>query len=269
MSSATDRRKNNGNGDEGGGANWMDTYGDLVTLLLTFFVLLFSFSNIDAQKWEALVGSFTGMSPIGVDPITPEVVVQSPIPVIGPVNPPADDESDTSQVDPDEEEDPTANEAISNLWEIYEHLASYIERGSINAELNIYEDEYIIRVVAPDLVFFETASAVVRPEAYPVLDTVIDMFLEVEHLYSTLNVEGHTDIRPINTAQYPSNWHVSVYRAVNVVSYFRDDERLDKTRIAAIGYGEEHPVAPNDTAENMARNRRVEFVVEAIGVRGD
>ena len=80
-------------------------------------------------------------------------------------------------------------------------------------------------------------------------------------------VEGHTDSRPISTPQYPSNFHVSVYRAANVVSYLIEDGRLDPSRLTATGYGEMHPIDTNETAEGMARNRRVEFVIEA-GRRG-
>ena len=276
MSSASDRRKNSGGADIGGGANWMDTYGDLVTLLLTFFVLLFSFSSIDAAKWQALVGSFTGISVIAIDPISPEIALENPIPRIGPVSGGEQDEKRIEEDEPDnpanhdnpnESADPESNDALDNLREMYDRLSIFIVQGGIDAEVDMIEDEYIVRVIIPDLVFFETGSAVVRREAYPVLDTVIDMFAEIDQLYSMLRVEGHTDSRPINTAQYPSNWHVSVYRAVNVVSYIRDDGRLDTTRLVALGYGEEHPVAPNDSNENMARNRRVEFVVEAKGRR--
>ena len=270
MSSASERRKNSGGGgDEGGGANWMDTYGDLVTLLLTFFVLLFSFSTIDAEKWKALVGSFTGVTVVGVEPLSPEIAVEKPIPQIGPplIQIKNDEDSSTQEAgvsaDSGEMEDTIVSDTLTNLREIYETLSGYIVIGGIDADIEMNEEESIIRVIIPDLVFFETGSAVVRPEAYPILDTVIEMFKKIDHMYSMLRVEGHTDSRPINTAQYPSNWHVSVFRAVNVVSYIREDGRLDTRRLVALGYGEEHPVAPNDTSENMALNRRVEFVVEA------
>ena len=273
MSSASDRRKGgSGGGGEGGGANWMDTYGDLVTLLLTFFVLLFAFSNIDAGKWKALVGAFTGVSVIGVDPISPEIAVADPIPRIGPLTEEAYDEAEETNQETNQEADETnetVRDAIDNLREMYNQLSVFIVTGGIDADIEIIEDEYIVRVIIPDMVFFETASAVVRPEAYPLLDTVIEMFLDVDDLYSMLRVEGHTDSRPISTPQYPSNWHVSVYRAVNVVSYLRDDGRLDPMRLVATGYGELHPVAPNDTPENMALNRRVEFIAEATGKRAE
>ena len=268
MSSASDRRKSSG-GDDAGGANWMDTYGDLVTLLLTFFVLLFSFSNIDAAKWEALVGSFQGMSVIGIEPISPEIAVADPIPRIGPMSAgqiESDAEDPAKPVSPENPEGGSEN-ALADLYEIYEYLIGYVENGGIDADIDIVEDEYLIRIIFTDMVFFDTAEAVVRPEAYPVLDAVIDMFLGVPKPYTMLSIEGHTDNRSINTIRYRSNWEVSVDRATNVVAYIRDDGRLDESRLIALGMGEYHPIAPNDTPENMALNRRVEFVVET-GSRG-
>ena len=269
MSSASNRRKSNGGDDGGSGANWMDTYGDLVTLLLTFFVLLFSFSTIDAQKWEALVGSFTGISPIGIDPISPEIVVTDPIPRPSGIMP-------TIQADTLEEEDSSARDEaqaeadaaeIEDLREIYAIMSGFIADGGLDAEIELIEDEYLVRTILNEEILFNTADATVLVSAYPVLDAVIEMLKQVEALYSMVTVEGHADIRPINTAQYPSNWHISAYRAVNVLGYLRVNGDLDPKRLSAVGYGEEQPIAPNDTPEGMQRNRRVEFVVEA-GERG-
>ena len=156
----------------------MDTYGDLVTLLLTFFVLLFSFSSIDVAKWQALVGSFTGISVIAIDPISPEIAIADPIPRIGPIT-----VSEPEQKEPDETTDPDSGEFTSNLAEIYAIIAGFIDSNAIDAEIKVFEDEFILRVVFNDFVFFETASAIVRQEAYPILDSVIEMYLEFEHLY--------------------------------------------------------------------------------------
>ena len=245
----------------------MDTYGDLVTLLLTFFVLLFSFSSIDAKKWEALVGSFTGVNAIGIEPISPEIAFENPIPRFGP---PAMEDMEMGQegdepLDPD---DPANNDAASNLDAIYEHITGFINQGGINVEVIRDDEAYILRILVPDMVFFDTADATVKEEAKPVIDQIIEMLLGIERLYSELKVEGHTDNRPINTPRYPSNWDVSADRAIKVVSYIRIDGRLDKDKLSAAGYGEERPIADNDTVDGgMARNRRVEFVIESIGRR--
>ena len=270
MSSASERRKSSGGDGGGDGANWMDTYGDLVTLLLTFFVLLFSFSTIDAQKWEALVGSFTGISPIGIDPISPEIVVTDPIPrpsgMMPTIQAQAEDDDDTN-IDPDEAQAEADAMELEELREIYAIMSGFIADGGLDAEIELIEDEYLVRTILNEEVLFNTADATVLVSAYPILDAVIEMLKQVEALYSMVTVEGHADIRPISTAQYPSNWHISAYRAVNVLGYLRVNGDLDPKRLSAVGYGEEQPIAPNDTPEGMARNRRVEFVVEA-GERG-
>ena len=261
MSSASDRRKSSGGGEESG-ANWMDTYGDLVTLLLTFFVLLFSFSNIDAAKWQALVGSFTGISPVSIDPISPAVAIENPIPEFGFQAAAENDETDPALME-EAEGAQSGETTLYNLRQMYSIMSDFVESGGIDAEVVMDEDAYLVRLIINERVFFETASDVVRPDAYPVLDAIIDMFREVNRFYTMLIVEGHADSRPINTARFPSNWHISAYRAVNVMVYLREVGELDPTRLAAMGYGEMQPVAPNDSEENMAKNRRVEFVAEA------
>ncbi|MDR0489876.1 MAG: hypothetical protein LBH28_01330, partial [Oscillospiraceae bacterium] len=155
MSSASDRRKSGGDGD-GGGANWMDTYGDLVTLLLTFFVLLFSFSNIDAAKWQALVGSFTGVSVMSNTPLSPDVVVQNPIEKFGPQSPAAKNAAKDSA---DEASDDPLSVAEDKLMQLYELMGSFAAENDIDADIVLIRDEYTVRMVFNDLVFFDTAEA--------------------------------------------------------------------------------------------------------------
>ena len=255
MSSASDRRKSSGSSDIGGGAYWMDTYGDLVTLLLTFFVLLFSFSSLDSEKWQALLGSFAGTSLVGIlDPITAETATQSPIPIIG---------MPSSQSQQDSQSQNQSADSLQDSRQMFAILSGFIEEADLEAEVVLDEDEYLVRVIFEEQVFFDTADARLRPDSYPTLDTVVEMLKAVEHLYSMVIVEGHADSRPISTLQYPSNWHISAYRAVNVAGYIQNAGELDERRIAAMGFGDKHPVRPNDSLENMAYNRRVEFKFEA------
>ena len=86
MSRASERRKSK-DSNAGSGAYWMDTYGDMVTLLLTFFVLLFSFSTIDAEKWKSIVGAFSGTASVSVTVLDPEMVMENPIEVLKPPKP--------------------------------------------------------------------------------------------------------------------------------------------------------------------------------------
>ena len=263
MSSAASRRKKSGGGEEGG-AYWMDTYGDLVTLLLTFFVLLFAFSSIDAAKWDALVGSFTGVSVMSVSPMSPDVALKKPIDEFG-----MRSDTEENPDDMDEQDAEAAAQlaiAASNLQALYEHMKGFAEANDINADIVLIADEYTVRMVFNDMVFFRTADATVLEESKPVLDKVIEMFriAEQEGLYTLLRIEGHTDKRPIATLQYPSNWELSADRALRVNSYIRSTERLDKNKLACVGYGEERPLVDEDTDEAYAQNRRVEFAVETL-----
>ena len=78
---------------------------------------------------------------------------------------------------------------------------------------------------------------------------------------SQIRIEGHTDDLPIHTSQYPSNWELSSDRAMRVLKYF-EDQGSDPSKLAAVGYAEHHPLVPNDSAENRAKNRRVEIFIE-------
>ena len=277
MASAADRRKSNGGGD-GGGANWMDTYGDLVTLLLTFFVLLFAFSNIDSAKWKALVGSFTGMSVISQDPLTPEIAMQRPIEEFGPRgNPPEEEpatgteadnktDDDVGPQDQEEPEENTINVSVDKMYKLFDFMLDWVEENDIDADIVLVEDEYSVKMVFNDMIFFRTAEANLLPESIPILQKVITMFEELQEssMYEMIRVEGHTDKRPISTAKYPSNWELSADRALHVLSYMRLNSVLNTSQLSCVGYGEERPLVDEDTMEAYAMNRRVEFCVETV-----
>ena len=268
MAGASDRRKASGGGD-GGGANWMDTYGDLVTLLLCFFVLLFAFSNVDAAKWEALVGSFTGVSVMSLTPMSPEVAMERPVSSFGPRGIVDEDEGDGDENDPEGSAAPvpgTISVSIQRMYDVYEAMTKYAREHNIDAQIVLIEDEYSVKMVFNDMVFFNTAEARLLPESIPILDEVIELFrdLEEREMYEVLRVEGHTDKRPINTVQYPSNWELSADRALRVISYFRQTGLLNPAKLVCVGYGEERPLVDEDTLEAYALNRRVEFHVETL-----
>ena len=81
-------------------------------------------------------------------------------------------------------------------------------------------------------------------------------------------VEGHTDNWPINSDMFPSNWELSMIRAVNVVKFFINDLEITPERLTAAGYGEYSPLVPNTTPENMAKNRRIKIVFIGGGAKG-
>ncbi len=126
-----------------------------------------------------------------------------------------------------------------------------------DVEAKIVGDNVILTVGAH--VLFSTLSAEVKESAYPVLDEVAKLLLDYPE--RMVIVAGHADTQPVMTERFPSNWDLSAQRAVNVVKYIRHLPELDVSRLIAAGFGEHHPVAPNDTPENRRLNRRVEFIL--------
>ena len=106
---------------------------------------------------------------------------------------------------------------------------------------------------------FHSGSSDLTDSSYDILDQIVDIMGQYP-AYS-LRIEGHTDNIPIKTARFPSNWELSVARAVNVVKYFAEVGNIDPHRLSAVGYGESRPVVANDTASNRAKNRRVEILL--------
>lgn len=253
MSRASERRKSKSS-DSGGGAYWMDTYGDMVTLLLTFFVLLFSFSTIDAQKWKSIVGAFSGTSAMAIAELNPEMAMERPIDMI------VTSDNQVKETDPD---------IISNTQREYEQfinlyrsIDNYIAEHELSAAITVDYDSYTVVVRFADRVFFDSGKANIRPESEAVLDHMATVFSENLELIEMIKIEGHTDDVPISTSLYPSNWELSVSRAVNTLRYLLNTELIDKEKISAVGYSEFHPIETNNTVEGRASNRRVDFVVQ-------
>ena len=255
-------------------ATWMDSFTDLLFLLVAFFVMLFSFSTMDAARWEELVASFTGVIPVTqATAITPDVLLADPIP----------DPIGIHEIRggiPLEEADETTiddGEAIGlgELFALVELISVILYEEGIYADVVYNPAELSIRIVFHDddrRVFFETAEDVIRPDAYHALDVMTNIFERIQGRFVRIVVEGHTDPRPPHPAQWNSNWELSVARAISVVNYLRATGRVDETRLTATGFGEHMPIASNfhpdgsNDYAGMARNRRVEFLIETRGV---
>jgi chemotaxis protein MotB len=240
------RRKRESSDDGGEGANWMDTYGDLVTLLLCFFVLLFSFSSVNAEKWEALVGALSGTGVMDAAP---------------PLQAPEIEITDSTKVNQMDEEDRIFAEA--NIAQLANTIGGFIEENGVAVDMSVNLDDYTVTMHFSDNVFFRSGDAELMPESIPILNSVMDLLASSRDLLSMINIEGHTDNVPIHTAKYPSNWELSTDRAVNTLHYIADTGRFNMDLFSVAGYGEYHPIDSNSTEEGRASNRRVDFVIEA------
>lgn len=231
-------------------SSWLVTYSDMITLCLTFFVLLYSFSTLDAMKWKRVVQSVQG----ALGPLENGGGLQEEEKPVVSLN----DNNKQEEIDAaDLAQFMQYQEETKKLEQMQERLVSYLaEIGmSNNVTVEIEERGLILRF--QDSVLFNKSKADLLPQSQQVLKEIIAIFHETAN---PIRVEGHTDDLPINTPQFPSNWELSTTRATNVLRYLIQ-EGIPGKRLSAIGYGEFHPLAPNDGEENRKKNRRVDIVL--------
>lgn len=229
------------NRDEPKGDEWLATYSDCVTLLMTFFVLLYAMSSVDENKMRALSQAFrTVMAGEAGDTILEYSLYNGDVPLIG-------GEIPTDTIDGEKIEE-----------SMYYQVSKFVDEHDLEAVVDIIETDLGVAIQLRDNILFETSKSDLRSESKEILDSIAAL---ISSMNNNIVVEGHTDNRPINTAEFPSNWELSVDRAVNVVRYFVENGKIDPKRLSATGYGEFQPIVDNDTEENMEKNRRVNILI--------
>lgn len=248
--------------ESSGAPEWLTTYSDMVTLLLTFFVMLFAMSTVDGTKFTDVARSFSSSF---LDMGTGNYLLNSSgnsILTVDFVNP-----SDNNKPSQKEKYIESAEELIvdaerqireKELDIAKEELRQAAEEQGLSKKVEIVEDKDFILMRLESEVFFDSGSAKIRPEAYPVLNQIAGVLKNVD---SEIIVSGHTDNVPINTPVYKSNWELSTARATTVVRYFTEKLDLDPSRFTATGNGEYRPIADNGTPEGRQKNRRIEIMI--------
>ncbi|WP_096152928.1 MULTISPECIES: flagellar motor protein MotS [Bacillus] len=237
---------------ESGAPKWMVTFSDLFMLVLVFFILLFSMSQIDVVKFRAVAESFKQVNLLDYYP--------SAVPFEHPTDFSIDFES-TNNKDADAEtnnENEQDNSSSDTLDELLEELQDFLTLNGLDDLIVANRTERGIVLILEERVLFETAEAGILPIAHPFLDKVGKLLVKIPNL---IKVEGHTDNRPISTSKFPSNWELSTARASSVIRYLIDEHDLSPERFVAVGYGDTRPVVPNNNVENWQKNRRVEIVI--------
>ena len=231
-------------GGGGGGANWMDTYGDMVTLLLCFFVLLYSISTIDQQKWMWVVQSFNKDAIVSITET--------------PVGPDGDNEDVGGSALPITDDVDHAMEAL------YEFLAEYAQNNQ-DASISVSRGDGYVFISFDDTVFFDGDSYILRKEGQEILDNIIVGLNTAGPYIDELRILGHTAQRVANAPNpVPGDRYLASNRATTVTIYLQqriDSTQLDPGRLVSVGYGQWRPISSNETGETRAKNRRVELVV--------
>ena len=239
MSRRNNKKKESGSS---GSPAWMATFSDLMTLLLTFFILLYSMSSIDVVKFKNISDSLQAvLSGLGEASVTENQ---------------SDSESTSVAEEVSENVDPvTVDEEI---LEMYEKVMEHVEEEKLDAIVTVNLNKRGVFVEIKDAILFESGSSEIKESGLIVLNQLEGLINEFEN---NIVIEGHTDNVPIRRVPFPSNWELSTSRAVSVVRYLSEVEKVDPTRLSAIGYGEYKPIAANDTSENREINRRVNILI--------
>ncbi len=218
--------------EEDEGVEWLATFADLSTLLLCFFVLLFSISSVNNKKFRAIVNEIR----FGLGVAVPIAKVEG-------------------------EGNKRGGDAVLNLLPKQKSVASELEqiikdeKLSNSTVVDLGDDGALLRIGGK--VMFDVGSAEINPRAYKTLDKIVDIALKNPEFH--IDIKGHTDNLPISGSKFKSNWELSALRATTVLRYLLK-RGLNPERVTATGYADTQPLVPNLSPENRARNRRVEFL---------
>lgn len=235
------------------GGNWMDTYGDMVTLLLTFFIMLYSMSNLDAQKWTIFVKSIPSIQNQGSENIT----INSQM-------------SDTPEVDSKGQE--IGQEALQteDVNKLYLTIAESLNQAGVKEATVIRGDDYTYVSFANN-VFFGADSSVLTREGQAVLNTFAKAIAPAAGGIEQVNIMSHTakvtDNSQINPQIIRKDRILSAMRSAEVCIYLQQQNVIKPEKLVDISYGEYRPIADNSTEEGRIKNRRIEFLLLDNGAK--
>lgn len=257
---------------------WVMTFADLMSLLMCFFVLLLSFSEIDAQKFKQIAGEMSkafGVQreipaleiPMGTSPIFDKFSPGKPEPT--PVDSVRQQTTEQApQLDTLREElegklkeqvsKTTEDQVETSIDALREVLDNELKQGRMQLE----HDRKRIVIRVEEKGSFPSGSADMTPDFQDMLDKIADV---VSRLPGEVTIEGHTDNIPIKTNRFHSNWDLSAARASSVANALLLNDTIEPERIRVQGYAETRPRADNDSPENRALNRRVEIILDLSG----
>lgn len=240
---------------------WLVSYADFITLLFAFFVVMYSISSVNEDKYRVLSDA---MGTAFHDPTSSPAALETADLVRSSDSPNAD----VASLQP-EQADQTFSQRALDLAEeevnsiaddVAESMSELIDEGIINIKRN----KFWLEIEIKSSLLFTSGSSQLIVDAIPVLVELSDRFVD---LPNRVNVEGFTDNRPIQSRLFPSNWELSSARAAAVVRLF-ERNGVGPARLASIGYGEHQPISDNSNDEARAKNRRVVVVVMASSLSG-
>lgn len=260
----------------GGSPEWMTTFSDLMNLLLCFFVLLFSMSSVDEEKFEELVASLSasfGVMEGGAASVLEGTLISSGMDNLNELDEYYDNlglndkgtedpltESDLGDVSADSLMEALQDKGTAASEEMAEEIVEQAKQQLIADSLIVdFTSQYVL-ITLNGALLFDSAEVVIRKDSIPLVDKVGDILKNyADHM---VEITGYTDSVPlIGHPKYDDNWDLSTGRAKSVMTYLVNNKGLDMNKMKASGRGENDPIADNGTAEGRALNRRVEIKI--------
>ncbi len=234
-------RKKKGDGGHENHERWLLTYADMITLLMAFFIMMYSMSVINLAKFKeaaiSIRSGFGGAASGQGKSVLNNGGAYSPKP------------------------SPIGGDGTESTWKVVSPLISYINMDpqlKKNARVTVDNRGVVISMLS-DNMLFEPGSADIRQPARPLLNKIAEMLFKIDN---NIRVEGHTcNLPPRSGGRYPTNWELSTARATNVLRYLVEDKGLDAARFSAAGYAGTHPAALGNNEQNRRKNRRVDVVI--------
>ncbi len=226
--------------ESSGGASWMETYSDLVTLLLTFFVLLYSMSTIDQEKYAKLVEAFSKGN---------IVISEQQLPI------------DQGPEQAKDKQAPT--EKAEDVNKLYEIMSEYIKQNNLSDSVEISQNEEYVFIRFSDDITFNGYSNKLNESGKKILDILAQGLGLVEGYIEEVIIAGHTAEVVTDTTKIDRT--LSTERANAVLEYLESKNVINPAKYLAIGYGLHSPIADNSTPEGRAKNRRVEIFISRKG----
>ncbi len=256
-----------------GSPAWMNTFSDLMNLLLCFFVLLFSMSSLDEAKYNELVASLNNTFSIfnaGSTAIGDGILISNGVSQLNELDEYINSTGKTadSEIDGENLEEFEKNvEAIEEMLEeqnlknnelLAEIVQEAVDENNLAGQVEVNFTAQYVQLTMKGALLFDSGSAEIKEESIPVLEK-LGVILERYGARTTIEIEGHTDNVPISSARFASNEELSSARALSVFYYLVENTTLDPVMLKHAGMGERVPIADNSTLEGRSKNRRVEI----------
>ncbi|SHO50922.1 chemotaxis protein MotB [Anaerocolumna xylanovorans DSM 12503] len=243
---------------------WLFTYSDMITLLMIFFIMLYSISNVNQQKYDELAASLSSAFGAG-DNAQGGSIIPKGSGILNGGKEALNQGNYNGKGNASGQGDGTG-EDIENITEVSKEefiqlkdwLYDAIGNGEFKDNLDISVQESGIVITLSNDILFDSGQAEIKDDMKKNLDVIAKLLKQVDN---KIEIAGHTDNVPINRGVFTSNWQLSVQRAANVVEYLADEYGIAPKRLKASGYGEYDPVASNSTEKGKEKNRRISITI--------